>query len=164
MSRLTLLMLLFMSDSAIGDAVDDYFNRGVLGVAWGSKLEVVQSRYPNGSTWNTAAVDGSFFAYEVPVPAKLFGLDEANLVVHFSFNEFEQLCLVNLLYRYDQREAVMYHVAEALGHYYLTRNEKHQLITQWKSESKILVSLATGDGPPHTWVRLVIDANKLVTK
>ena len=164
MYRIACLASLLISNSAFGNPVDDLFGQGVFDVAWGTKLEAVQARYPGGFTWESTHVQGSHFGYEVQVPTKLFGMDEPNLHVHFFFNKYEQLHEVYLHYRYDQRDVVLYQVAETLGQDYRTQSHKRQLLAQWKSQSEILVTLSTGAGPPFNWEMLSIDASKLLDK
>jgi hypothetical protein len=164
MYRFTCLAILLVSNSAFGNPVDDLLGQGVFDVAWGTKLEAVQKRYPGGFTWESTQVHGTHFAYEVQVPTKLFGMDEPNLHVHFFFNKYEQLQEVYLLYKYDQKDVVLYQVADTLGQNYRTQSDKRQLLAQWKSQSGVVVTLSTGSGPPYTWEMLFIDASRLLDK
>jgi hypothetical protein len=164
MHRITCLAILLVSNSALGNPVDDLLGEGVFGVAWGTKLEAVQAHYAGGLTWSTTHVDGSHFAYAVQVPTKLFGMDEPRLQVHFYFNKYEQLHQVFLHYKYDLKDVVLYQVADTLGQTYRTHNDKRELLARWESQSGVVVTLTTGFGPPYTWEILCIDANRLLDK
>ena len=107
-------MLLGLSPAYAGK-VDDHFGTGPLGLAWGAPLEVVQAKYPGGLTFPTVESQGTFFAYEVELSARSFGLENENVHVHFRFGKDERLRRVTFLFDYDGRDEVLYRVGEVLG-------------------------------------------------
>jgi hypothetical protein len=159
MFRALAIVAFLWSGVGLAGSVNDHFKDGVLDVKWGATLQQVQSKYPKGQTWPTAEVNGTSLVYEVVVDVALLGLEKRAVNVMFEFGRLvdgESLHELSILFDYEDRDAILYKLADALGHDYSVRTDKEGSYYYWKRPRASQVSLSIGNAPPYAWVILYI--------
>lgn len=163
MLRIILVAVLWSSASFAG--VDEQFSSGALGIRWNSQLEEVRAAFPNGTAWEST-FDGSTGAvyYAVPGDLRVLDLDTPAQLVHFIFTKDRRLQAVYLHFRYPDREAVLYGIAQILGQDYSIKDEAGTREFIWPTGQASFAKLNVGNDPQNPWVHLAIRSMKDTAK
>jgi len=157
MVKMFVLATLLWSSTALGD-IDRYFVNGVPLVAWGTKLQDVQTIYPSGVTWEARNndPDGARVCMSVAGDAAMLGIDVPVHLVHFCFGSALTLQAVHFHFNYADRDVALYRVAEALGQDYAITEKAGSRLYTWKNGRSSSAVLKIGITPPSTWAYLSV--------
>jgi hypothetical protein len=159
MFRACVIAALLCSPVVLAGTVNDEFANGVLDLKWGATLQQVQAKYPKGRTWPTAQVRETTLAYDAPVDIALLGLEERAVTVMFHFARFgdsERLTWISIHFDYEDRDAVLYKLADKLGQDYSVHTDREDSYYEWKRPRASQVSLRIGNAPPYSWAIVAI--------
>jgi hypothetical protein len=152
--------LAFLGTVAVAGTVDDYFGKGILGLTWSATLPEVQEKYPGGLTYPAEDEHArSYVMYHVSMESKALGIELPASLAMFEFTKSGKLRAIFFHFSYADRDTVLYRVAEALGQDYSVRDYESEYVYRWKPGRTSAVALNIGQGPPHGWVFLRVNAN-----
>ena len=154
MFKVSAIIALLWSPVGLAGNANDYFAEGVLDLKWGATLQQVQSKYPKGRTWPTVEVYETSLVYESVVDVALPGLEEraVNVMFHFArFGAGERLSWVSIHFDYEDRDVILYKLADKLGQDYSVHTDREDSYYDWKRPRASRVSLRIGNAAPYSW-------------
>jgi hypothetical protein len=152
----TFLLVLFWVATATAD-VDAHFGKGALNAAWGSTLQSVQAMYPGGTAWPQKEEDGvGEVVYAVSGNFRVLGMDLKPSLVHFVFTKQDQLQRAFFHFRFNDREAALYEIAQVLGQDYSIRDEAGSRAFTWKEGQASFAKFEVSSHPQFGWCLLAV--------
>jgi len=137
--------------------VDVYFADGAFGVEWGATLQQVQAAHPGGTAWRQRDEEGiGEVVYAVTGDFRVLGTDAPVILVHFVFTKENKLQRMFFHFRYADREAALYAIAEILGQDYSTRDEDGARTFGWRRGRASLAKFEIGSSPQFPWAFLAV--------
>jgi hypothetical protein len=140
-------------------AAQDLFVTGVLGTEWGSTLQQVKAKYPNGFAWHGVGRKRESIVYQVTGQFSIPKISAQVKVVEFQFSMQNQLRSIVLHFDSADADIALYDIASLLGQEYGTKDEAIARIFYWKSNRVSTTAFSLGLGEQHPWAYLQVNTH-----
>ena len=137
----SLLALLLFGPSALADPITDRFGSGVLGMQWGSSLDLIVGVFPQGD--HIYATSPGNRAYVVRDDQEFLGVarDGHNVVYWFDAND--RLESVTLSFPYERKDELLGALISLCGHAGWQAISKRSRLTIWGDDDGTWLFLRT---------------------